>query len=198
MDSLQFRDWQEKFRVFIPFYNQGGQLVQYTGRDYLGTSSRKYLNSMATARALYAPHYSLAGGGVRDAGQDVRAAAQGICVLVEGPLDAVAAFQAARDSGAPAQAVALGGCTITDSIRAELVRLVRGRSVLLLLDADEAGERGARQLMEALEPHAENILLAPLNWYGSCKDPGCMGSRELITALERAHRVLSHREDSSE
>jgi hypothetical protein len=175
--ELSLRDWALQFRVLIPYFNGRSEVVYYSARDYLGISSRKYVNA-AAPKTLYAPHQSP---GCRDAG--VRAPDDPLVVLVEGQLDAVAIHQCARETGIPARALAIGGCSVPEHCRPELIRQVTDRRALIWLDSDAPGQRGAIQLMRQIEPHAREIRL---RWHGDCKDAGDTPAPELARILQEA------------
>lgn len=166
--QLHFRDWIDEGRILIPFFNQQGDVVGYTGRDYLGTSAVKYRNADG-ARVLYAPHLSVA---------ESRAAPYSVLVVVEGPLDAVAVWQAAP---AGVRVCALGGRDVAANQTAPLVALARGKRVLAWLDADDAGQSGGLAVARRLGPYAERVRL--VRGAEGLKDPASHTPGELARIL---------------
>jgi len=166
MRLLGLADWVEQHRIFIPFVGENGDVVGYTGRDYTGLASLKYRNSNGT-KVLYAPDRTVGSGA---------AACAAFIVVVEGPMDAIACYQAGVDG---VRAIALGGKTITESCGRELRRLCATRDVLVWLDTDARTESVA--VVRALAPYVKSVR----NWHGTCsKDAADTPPHELARFLQ--------------
>lgn len=120
-------------RLVIPIHNADGELVAYCGRALDGLEPRyRFPSGFAKSQVLFNLQ--------RIAGQDS-------VVVVEG------FFGCLRLHQAGVAAVALMGTTLSDAQRA---RLKSFRSVILMLDGDEAGQRATAAIAARLRP------LAPL------------------------------------
>lgn len=119
-------------------------------------------------------------------GDPARRAARHLAI-VEGPLDGVRVFQCA---GGDWRVAALGGAQIGrgSPMLWHLVRLAAGRRVLIFLDNDQPGQAGAARLAVALRPHAERLLVAAPEWYGTCKDPGAMVDGTILEILRQTEK----------
>ena len=99
-------------------------------------------------------------------------------VIVEGVFDALRC---------PTEAVALLGSSASPTQLALVAGLSRGREVVIALDGDEAGYRGAAKLADALTSELVKVRVALLP---TDSDPGSMDKEELDRCLESALRYV--------
>lgn len=112
----------------------------------------KYINSPNTQ--IYTKGRSLVG---LDA-QRARLAGGAVPVMVEGPTDALAVSLLGSEwAGASAC-----GTAITHHQAAIVRRCTTGETVIMMLDADQAGRRGAVRGLDALSRHFSSVLVAEL------------------------------------
>jgi hypothetical protein len=177
---LSLRDWRSEFRVLIPFFNEVGDACYYTARDYLGTSVRKYINA-SSPKTLYYPSPAPRGSGVGGARH---------LAIVEGPMDAVAVWQCARDAGLRWDVVALAGRSVPAHCAAQLRDAAAGRRVLVWLDADGPGRSAAFAVARQVAPHAEKVVLGGGMWHSTCKDPADTAASDIADTLRQTERTL--------
>lgn len=161
----------DKFRgrLMVPIRDEKGRLVAFGGR-ILGNGQPKYINSGETpifhkSQTLFAFHRA------RDAMNKT-----GIGVLVEGYFDVIACHLAGVTN-----AVAPMGTSLTE----DQVRLLARwcKTVVLLLDGDEAGQKAAERSAELLEKEnleAKVALMPPGD------DPDTLRRREGDAAVREA------------
>jgi len=150
----RFRD-----RIMFPLISHSGQTVGFAGRIMPGsasTTAAKYMNTPETE--IFKKGEFLFGLGL--VRSDIKRA--GEVVLVEGPVDALASWQAGVR-----QTVAVQGTALTPR-QIQLLRRLTD-TVILALDADVAGDSAARRSIELLEQQDMTIKVA--RWSGG-KDPG--------------------------
>jgi DNA primase len=145
----RFRD-----RVMFPFYDNTGRVVGFSGRvlpsdsvgkpGYVGESGKsydsiaKYINSPETP--IY--HKSDVLFGLKQAKQFVREKKR--VILVEGPMDMISSFAAGIG-----ETVASNGTAVT----VEMIKIISrlGESILIALDADDAGYSAIKRTVELAE-----------------------------------------------
>lgn len=133
--------YYDKFRgrLIFPIRDERGDLVAFGGR-ILGDGHPKYINSSDTP--LYRKSRVLYGMNVAK-----EAIARGVHpVLCEGYLDVIACHSAGVEG-----AVASLGTALSDDHARMLKRWAKSGEVIVLYDADEAGERAAARAAEILE-----------------------------------------------
>ena len=115
-------------RVVIPLHNGGGELLAYAGRSIDNTEPRYKLPAgFHKSLELYNLHRAIATG-------------QGGLIVVEGFFDCMKVHQA----GYPF-VVALMGCSMSEE--QERLLVAHAEMVLLMLDGDEAGQRGTDEIL---------------------------------------------------
>ncbi len=119
-------------RVVIPIHDENGELVAYAGRSIDGSEPRYKLPAgFQKSAVLYNLHRAMATG------------ERGL-IVVEGFFDCMKVHQA----GYPF-VVALMGCSMSE--RQEELLVERGsKGIILMLDGDEAGQRGAAEIAARL------------------------------------------------
>ncbi|MBI3954449.1 DNA primase [Candidatus Collierbacteria bacterium] len=145
-------------RVMFPLLDTGGRVVGFSGRVIPGISQNedaKYINSPETL--IY--HKSQLLFGLSQARQAIREK-NGV-VVVEGELDMISSFAAGVT-----ETVAIKGSALTEEMIETLARLCS--TVILALDADEAGETAMKRSIELAEKRGLNIKMA--SW-SEGKDP---------------------------
>lgn len=121
-------------RLVIPIYNQRAQLLAYCGRTLDGTEPRyRFPSGFPKSEVLFNLHRAATAG-------------QGTVVLVEGFFDCFKLHQAGVAS------VALMGAALYDAQQRALLESFR--SLLLMLDGDEAGHRATTAIAARLRPYA--------------------------------------------
>lgn len=135
-------DWRRYFLV-IPWRDRWGRItfVQRRRLDHHNDGFPKYLS--ARGRSPRAPFgVELLAKTLEEHGPDVEV------IFVEGAVDCLARRRIARDNGD--SAAVLGVYSASSPAVGLPVEELRGRRVVLALDADEAGERGCRAMAQAL------------------------------------------------
>lgn len=128
--SLGIVEMRQTPRVLIPYRGPLGRTIYWTGRAYTTWANEvpKYLSAPGTHPLYMVPRW-----------EPVKHA-----VLVEGPFDAIAVWQATGQ-----HAVALGGKSLSKRVETDLRRLVRDRITIMLdADAGAAALTLADQLMD--------------------------------------------------
>lgn len=140
----------------------------YTARDTTGTQEPKYLNAkdaqpeLFNAAALYEP----------DAGN--------VVFITEGIFDALAVIQSGQ------AAIALNSTSNTRKLVEILQKQKTDNTLVLLLDADTAGNRAAAELAGALQTLEISFLIgSPEILSGGYKDPGQIWQEDRASFLER-------------
>lgn len=172
-----FRD-----RVMFPIWDALGRPVAFSGRVLEGAlpDSPKYVNSPETpiytkGNILYA--YHLAKDSIRERGQ---------AVLCEGQMDVLAAHGAGVT-----EAVASLGTALTEA-QAKLLRR-QASKVVLLYDADAAGEKATLRGCEILVRHGLKVVIATLPSGMDPDDVVCRdGPEALRRVVESARPALRH------
>jgi DNA primase len=127
-------------RLVIPIHNAGGELVAYCGRALDGAEPRyRFPSGFAKSEVLFNLHRAAA------AGQDR-------VVVVEGFFDCFKMHQTG------VAAVALMGTAL--SATQQRVLLESFRSVILMLDGDEAGRHATATIAARLRPYASLRLIS--------------------------------------
>ena len=117
-------------RVVIPIENERGELVAYAGRSIDGTEPKyKVPAGFKKSQVLY---------NLKRAAEET----DGSVVLVEGFFDCIKVTQAVQPC------VALMGCSLSDGQAAQIV--AHFRRLIIMLDGDEAGRRGAEDIVARL------------------------------------------------
>lgn len=142
---------QDRFRgrLMFPVTDLQGRVVGFGARRICGAGDAKYVNSPASpvyrkSELLYAAHHARAA-----------AAKRGTVIVVEGYIDALAMHQAGMIN-----TVALMGTAISEQQIALLKRLAR--TVVLVLDGDEAGAQATLRAGTLAQPAGLELLVAPL------------------------------------
>lgn len=128
--ALGIREMSISPRILVPYTGPRGRLIHWTGRAYQETASgvSKYMNARGAKPPFVLPRWGV----LEEA------------VLVEGPFDAIAVWQA---TGIPT--IALGGKTMSRAVEQNIRSLVKGRVwVFLDGDAQVAAVRIKEQLMD--------------------------------------------------
>ena len=147
-------------RVVIPIHNERGDLVAYAGRSIDGAEPRYKLPAgFHKSLDLYNLHRAVATG-------------QRGLIVVEGFFDAMKVSQA----GFPF-VVALMGCSMSEE--QERLLVAHAEMVLLMLDGDEAGQRGTDEIMLRLGRKAWSKAVCPPDG----KQPDQMSTGELQALL---------------
>src|SRR3990172_1063696 len=149
-------------RIMFPLNNPRGQTVGFSGRVMPGADEKaggKYVNTPETeiyhkSGILYG--YDLARSAIK---------AENTSVLVEGQMDVIGSWQA----GVPNN-VGVGGTALTDR-QIELLKRV-GETVIMALDADQAGDAAARKGIEAAGKTGLIVKVVDIRKGRKYKDPG--------------------------
>ncbi|OGD00165.1 DNA primase [Candidatus Amesbacteria bacterium RIFCSPHIGHO2_01_FULL_47_34] len=149
-------------RIMFPLNNPRGQTVGFSGRVMPGADEKaggKYVNTPETeiyhkSGILYG--YDLARSAIK---------AENTSVLVEGQMDVIGSWQA----GVP-NSVGVGGTALTDR-QIELLKRV-GETVIMALDADQAGDAAARKGIEAAGKTGLIVKVVDIRKGRKYKDPG--------------------------
>jgi len=156
--SLGIVEMRQSPRVLVPYRGPLGRLIYWTGRAYTTWASEvpKYLSAPGTHPLYMVPRW-----------EHVESA-----VLVEGPFDAIAVWQATGQ-----HTVALGGKSLSKRVETDLRKLVRKR-VTIMLDADAGADalKLADQLMDQYE-----LRLVTLDDGTDPADTNPEGIRKLLT-----------------
>lgn len=145
-------------RLMFPLLDSGGKVVGFSGRvlpDLARKDEPKYINSPETA--IY--HKSEMLFGLTQAKQEMRKKKQ--VVVVEGEIDMISSFAAGVG-----ETVAIKGSALTEEMIEKLARLVE--TVILAMDADEAGEKAMKRSVEIAEKRGLEIKGV---WWEEGKDP---------------------------
>lgn len=158
-------------RLMIPIYDQMGNLVAYGGR-VIGQGNPKYVNSSDTS--LYSKRQVLFGLNLaKDAIEK-----SGRAVLVEGYLDVIACHR----SGV-LEAVASLGTSLAQEQARVLSRLAK--EVVILYDADEAGQKAAERATTILREEGLKVGIANIPDGGDpdtlLRDQGAEAVRQVIS-----------------
>ena len=167
-------------RIIFPIRDVRGRILGFGGRALSDQQNAKYLNSPETplyhkSQAFYGfPH------ALEFLGRTNRA------VVVEGYFDVLAL--AAAGIG---EAVATCGTALTADHARNLARRVN--EVVLLFDADDAGEKAVRKALDVLLPEGLRVLVV---WLEAGEDPASIlqkeGAAALCKAVEGAMPALEH------
>lgn len=140
----RFRD-----RLIFPIATASGRTVGFAGRALDAQTQPKYLNSPETP--VY--HKGSVLYGLSEAKDAIRK--QGYAILVEGYMDALSLFQSGIE-----HVVATAGTALTEAHTALLSRHAPG--VVLVFDADAAGQAAARRAVETLAVADLDAKVLPL------------------------------------
>jgi DNA primase len=159
----RFRD-----RLIFPILDRSGRVIAFGGRQLEDEEGPKYLNSpesmlFSKGRNLY---------GICEAKEAVRGRRE--AVVVEGYMDVIMCHQSGLD-----WVVGVLGTALTEHHARELRRLCE--SVVLVFDADEAGQRAAGRSIEVLLAEDLEIRVARL--------PGDMDPYDLL--VERGREAMA-------
>ena len=148
VDGDEGRGYSGKFksRLMFPIYDHRGSLVAFGGR-ILGQGIPKYINSSDTP--LYSKRRVLYG--MNRAKGEI--ANRGRAVLVEGYLDVIACHRAGVQ-----EAVASLGTSLSEEHVKQIGQWAK--EVVVLYDADEAGQKAARRAVEMFEEQAIRVKVA--------------------------------------
>lgn len=177
IDRATARKWRlgydpESRRALLPFFDLSGDLVGVVGRDITGHELKKYLvqpEGFDRANYLYGEH--------RLTGKE------SMLFLVEGMLDAVSASQYLSSE---VGVVALGSALPTDA-QLRRLRLLTDKELIVGLDRDDAGQRGALQVRRALS----GVVKVTIVDYGAFKDANEAGADIVAIVANRRDPVLS-------
>lgn len=147
-----------RHRLIFPIHDQIGRVIAFGGRRLRDEDDPKYLNSPETP--AFRKNTTLYG--LAQAGRAVRQ--QRTAVVVEGYTDVVACHQAGVE-----HVVGTLGTALTTGHAGVLRRLCD--TVVLLFDADEAGQRAADRAVEVLFSESIDIRVATLAGVADAKDP---------------------------
>ncbi|MBP5675180.1 DNA primase [Candidatus Saccharibacteria bacterium] len=144
-----------KGRMMIPFFDNTGNIIGYTGR-IVGDGEPKYLNTPETllfnkSRFIF---------GLTQAKEFIRRS--GYVVIVEGNMDVISSHQA----GVP-EAVATSGTAMTEQHLKILSRLTA--DIRLAYDGDEAGVKAAERAINLANNLGINLKI--ISGYDGAKDP---------------------------
>ena len=154
-------DWYNK--IIIPFYDPKGRIIYWSARQFEGDPGpRKYLNCPNVKHPLYVPNYATHSGRVYEYANPL--------VVVEGPFDAIACYQAGYFTAA------LGGTTLPRHLKKILLDMARSQ-VVIFLDHDALTK--AVKLAKNLEAHADVRIVRPPRG----KDPGDLNPNEIKELL---------------
>lgn len=145
-------------RLMFPLLDSGGKVVGFSGRVLPNLARKdepKYINSPETA--IY--HKSEMLFGLTQAKQEMRK--KGQVVVVEGEIDMISSFAAGVG-----ETVAIKGSALTEEMIERLARLVD--TVILAMDADEAGEKAMKRSVEIAEKRGLEVKGV---WWEEGKDP---------------------------
>ncbi|MGE3109181.1 MAG: DNA primase [Phycisphaerales bacterium] len=180
-----FRD-----RLIFPIHDQIGRVIGFGGRrlrdknaDGSDVQDAKYLNSSESivfnkSTTLY---------GMHQAAQDIRRSR--VAIITEGYMDTIACHQAGVRN-----AVAALGTALTPQNAKMLRRLCE--TVVLLFDADAAGQKATDRALEALFAEPIDVKIALMSSVHGAKDPD-----ELLKqpgGLDRFRQMIDGAEDALE
>ncbi|MBL8991169.1 MAG: DNA primase [Phycisphaerae bacterium] len=178
-----------RHRAIFPITDTLGRVIAFGGRRLRDEDDPKYLNSPETmlfnkSATLYA---------LGQASAAIRAS--GVAVVTEGYMDAIACHQAGITN-----TVATLGTALTGQSARVLQRLCR--TVVLLFDGDDAGQRAADRAVEVFFSAALDVKIATLKGAGvsDAKDPDELlktpdGKQRLERVLAEATDALAYRFD---
>ncbi len=142
-------------RVLLPVRDTDGEVIGLIGRSTVGDDRRaaaKYLNPPRTAvydksTALYTPGR-------------VDLAVDGVVVIVEGAIDALAIAAAARAAGLADrfQPACTSGLSFSDS-QIEQILAIHPRAPVIALDGDQAGQQAAARLAARIAQHGREAAI---------------------------------------
>ncbi len=114
-------EWEDKFRIIIPYWDEAGRLVYWNSRAYSDNLAQgpKYIAAPGKH-----PLYVL---GAADAKR---------CFVVEGVFDAIAVHQAAPHQ----RVIAIGGKSLPRYLRADLTKAAGDATIVVGLDPDALAE----------------------------------------------------------
>ena len=172
-------------RLIFPIRDQIGRVIAFGGRKLREEDEPKYLNSPESAifdksGVLYG--LDLAAGAIRKSGR---------AIVTEGYTDTIACHQHGFEN-----AVATLGTALTPRHAKILGRICR--EVVLLFDADEAGQRAADRAIEVFFTEPMDVRICALGATSDAKDPDEVlrreGGHDLFTrALDASPDLLTHR-----
>ena len=144
-----------KGRMIIPFFDNSGNIIGYTGR-IVGDGEPKYLNTPETllfnkSRFIF---------GLTQAKESIRHS--GFVVIVEGNMDVISSHQAGVK-----EAVATSGTAMTEQHLKILNRLTD--DIRLAYDGDEAGVKAAERAINLANNLGINLKI--ISGYDGAKDP---------------------------
>jgi len=164
---------QDKHRAIIPVRDIKGQLWGAVGRSYNGAMP-KYLN-----------YWEMKKGTQLMGAQLIKEAKT--TVIVEGTLDAMLADQAIRSNGLDSEynVVSILGASLSETQAHKLVGC--SNSVIVALDADQAGERGTKRAKDLLG----NRLLTRFASIGAIgkKDFGDCSEQEIVSVIQNSKLI---------
>jgi len=140
IDTNDKGEYYDKFRgrIIFPIFSPNGRVIAFGGRIFSGeTNAAKYLNSPESP--VYSKRKSLYG--LFHSKDEIRKLDRAI--LVEGYMDLISLYQAGVKN-----VVASSGTSLTDEQVQLLSRFTK--NVLVLFDADSAGEKAALRSIEIL------------------------------------------------
>lgn len=140
IDTNDKGEYYDKFRgrIIFPIFSPNGRVIAFGGRIFSGeTNAAKYLNSPESP--VYSKRKSLYG--LFHSKDEIRKLDRAI--LVEGYMDLISLYQAGFKN-----VVASSGTSLTDEQVQLLSRFTK--NVLVLFDADSAGEKAALRSIEIL------------------------------------------------
>jgi len=172
-------------RLIFPIRDQIGRVIAFGGRKLREEDEPKYLNSPESAifdksGVLYG--LDLASPSIRKSGR---------AIVTEGYTDTIACHQHGFEN-----TVATLGTALTPKHAKILGRICR--EVVLLFDADEAGQRAADRAIEVFFTEPMDVRICALSATSDAKDPDEVfkreGGRDLFTrALDASPDLLTHR-----
>ena len=155
-------------RVVIPLHNERGQLVAYAGRAIDGDCPKYKLPAgFPKSKVLFNLHRAAAGGSQR-------------VIVVEGFFDCLKVHQAGQSC-----VVALMGCCL--SAEQEELLLQRFGSIVLMLDADPAGQQASLSITARLVQRSTLGVV----YLSTGQQPNQMSSQGIQRALSAAVRLGS-------
>lgn len=174
-DSLKFFNIgfdQKTNRLTIPIRNSDGELVGIKGRATLKNQMPKYKS--IGDKENESPYYGFFTTNINNYTFGLDTATEDV-IVCEGEFDAISL----REKGFSG-AVSIGTCSIRD----KQIRDIRKKSssVVILLDSDDAGRKGALEIFEALDKYLPvKIAECPEGL-----DPAEMSKEQIINSLNKA------------
>lgn len=149
----------------LPVRDYDGLLVGYQSKDHHGRGFRNHPLGVKKSNYLFGYH-RFAGGRI---------------IVVESPLDAVRIYSAGIEG-----AVSTFGAIVSPT---QIRLLSAADEVIFALDADDAGRRASRQLLQSTRGVLQ--LVKFFHYTGKAKDPGEMTDEQILHGLDLARsRVL--------